>query len=68
VRAVPGVREAVRVRSRYDGRTLRIDVAVTVDPDLSARAAHEIADAIEERLRARFDARDVVVHVEPEER
>jgi cation diffusion facilitator family transporter len=68
VRGVPGVRDAPRVRSRHDGRTLRVDVAVTVDPELSARAAHEIADAIEERLRQRFGAEDVVVHVEPEER
>jgi cation diffusion facilitator family transporter len=67
VRGVPGVRDAPRVRSRHDGRTLRIDVAVTVDPELSARAAHEIADAIEERLRDRFGAEDVIVHVEPEE-
>lgn len=67
VRAVPGVRDATRVRSRQDGRTLRVDVAVTVDPELSAREAHEIADAIEEHLRSRFGARDVIVHVEPEE-
>lgn len=67
VRDVPGVRDAVRVRSRHDGRTLRVDVAVTVDPQLSARAAHEIADAIEECLRERFGARDVMVHVEPEQ-
>jgi cation diffusion facilitator family transporter len=66
VRGVPGVRDAPRVRSRHDGRTLRVDVSVTVDPELSTRAAHEIADAIEERLRARFGAEDVVVHVEPE--
>jgi len=67
VRDVPGVRDAVRVRSRHDGRMLRVDVSVTVDPELSARAAHEIADAIEERLRARFGALDVMVHVEPEQ-
>jgi cation diffusion facilitator family transporter len=67
VRDVPGVRDAIRVRSRQDGLTLRVDVVVTVDPQLSTRAAHEIADAIEERLRTRFGARDVLVHVEPEE-
>jgi cation diffusion facilitator family transporter len=67
VRDVPGVRDAVRVRSRHDGRTLRVDVSVTVDPQLSARAAHQIADAIEECLRERFGARDVMVHVEPEQ-
>jgi len=68
VRDVPGVRDAIRVRSRHDGRMLRVDVSVTVDPQLSARAAHEIADAIEDRLRTHFGARDVMVHVEPEER
>lgn len=68
VRGIPGVRDAPRVRSRHDGRTLRVDVSVTVDPELSTRAAHEIADAIEAQLRRRFGAEDVTVHVEPEER
>ena len=68
VRGVPGVREATRVRSRHDGTTLHVDVAVKVDPELSTRAAHEIADAIEQRLRSRFGAEDVLVHVEPAER
>jgi cation diffusion facilitator family transporter len=65
---VPGVRETIRVRSRDDGTTLRVDVAVKVDPELSTRAAHEIADAIEDRLRERFGAADVTVHIEPGER
>ena len=63
--SVPGVRSASRVRSQSAGTGCRIDLTVTVDPDLSTRDAHAIADAIEERLRDRFQSGDVTVHVEP---
>jgi cation diffusion facilitator family transporter len=68
VRSVPGVRAAANVRSQRDFAGSRIDVVVTVDPDLSTRESHGIADAIEEVLITRFDARDVTVHVEPDDR
>jgi cation diffusion facilitator family transporter len=68
VRSVPGVRSASHVRSQRDVAGTRIDVVVTVDPDLSTRESHAIANAIEDVLTARFAARDVTVHVEPDDR
>jgi cation diffusion facilitator family transporter len=68
VRSVPGVRAASNVRSQRDFAGSRIDVVVTVDPDLSTRESHDIANAIEEVLTARFAARDVTVHIEPDDR
>jgi len=43
-----------------------VDLIVHVDGGLSLRAAHEVADRIEEALmRARPEIVDVVVHLEP---
>lgn len=65
VRAVPGVRQARRVRSHHAGSVLAVDVTVSVAPDLPTTAAHAIADAIERVVAAEFGAHDVTVHVEP---
>jgi divalent metal cation (Fe/Co/Zn/Cd) transporter len=46
-----------------------VDLTVHVDGDLSLRAAHAVADRIEEALmRAHPGIVDVVVHLEPAER
>jgi cation diffusion facilitator family transporter len=66
VRSVPGVRSARRLRSRAGSGAARIDVVVSVDRRLSTAESHEIADAIEHTLGARFGAEEVSVHVEPE--
>jgi divalent metal cation (Fe/Co/Zn/Cd) transporter len=39
---------------------------VSVAPDLSTVDAHEIADAIEQRLQEDFAAEDITVHIEPQ--
>jgi cation diffusion facilitator family transporter len=65
VRAVPGVREARRVRSMGAGGAVTMDVVVSVDPELSTADSHAIADAVESCLRERLGARDVTVHIEP---
>lgn len=67
VRSIRGVRGARRIRSQHAAGNPRIDVVATVDGELSTRDSHEIASAIERSLAARFGARDVTVHVEPEE-
>jgi cation diffusion facilitator family transporter len=65
VNAVSGVRSTRRVRSLGSGGDGKIDVVVSVDPDLSTSASHAIADEIERVLAERFTTRDVTVHVEP---
>jgi cation diffusion facilitator family transporter len=67
VERVPGVVSVRRVRSRRIGSTTAIDVVVAVDGDLTTRTAHAIADRVEARLRDRFHAEDLQVHVEPDE-
>jgi cation diffusion facilitator family transporter len=67
VEAVSGVRSSPRVRSRSGVREGRVEVVVTVDPELPTVDAHRIADEVERVLSERFHASDVTVHVEPDE-
>jgi len=64
--SVRGVREARRVQSRTGADGPRIDVVISVAPELATRDAHAIADAIERVVREQFGAEEVSVHVEPD--
>ncbi len=62
----PGVREVHRVRTRFAGRSLLVDLHVLVDGELSVRRGHDIAGSVRARLLEEGpDVVDVVVHVEP---
>ncbi|MDD5089443.1 MAG: cation diffusion facilitator family transporter [Candidatus Wallbacteria bacterium] len=64
---VPGVKGVHAVRTRYLGSAIAVDLHVEVDPLLSVREGHRIAEEIETRILGReTDVVDVVVHVEPE--
>ena len=63
---VSGVREARRVQSRTGANGPRIDVVISVAPELATRDAHAIADAIERVIREQFGADEVSVHVDPD--
>jgi cation diffusion facilitator family transporter len=66
VRGVPGVRDCRDIRTRGGEGAVYIDLTVHVDGDMRLRAAHEVADRIEEALLAAHpEILDVVVHVEP---
>lgn len=66
VRAVPGVRVCRDVRTRGEQGAVYVDLVVHVDGELSLRAAHEVADRIEDVLQhAHPEIVDVVVHLEP---
>ena len=62
---VPGVIEIRRVRSRWQGSDRAVDMVITVDPSMSTRDAHDIADALEDTLSREFQINDVHIHVEP---
>ncbi len=63
---VSGVHEARRVRSRTGANGPRIDVVISVAPELATRDSHAIADTIERVVREQFGADEVNVHVEPD--
>lgn len=54
-----------RVRSRWVGDTISLDLVVSVDPAMSTSEAHTIADHVEEVLAMKFGISDTTVHIEP---
>lgn len=62
----PGVRATTDVRSRGRPGEAFAEITIQVHPGTNVRDAHEIADAVEERLRKGEGFYDVVVHVEPQ--
>jgi len=68
VRAVPEVQRIRDVRTRGRGDAVYVDLTVHLDGAMTLRAGHDIADRIEETLKAAHpEIADVVVHVEPAE-
>lgn len=68
VLAAPGVETAHNLRARSSGGRVWVEVHVTVDPRLTVRQAHEVANAVEGCIReAAGPAAQAIVHVEPAE-
>jgi cation diffusion facilitator family transporter len=62
---VSGVRSAYGIRSRTAAALTFAEVTIAVDGTQNVAAAHEIADAVEERLQEELGFNHVQVHVEP---
>ncbi|MCM1440596.1 MAG: cation diffusion facilitator family transporter, partial [Roseburia sp.] len=61
-----GVKKVHNLRTRRNGHSYIIDVNIHVDPDITVRAAHEIATNVENSLRKNFEKDCIIyVHVEP---
>jgi cation diffusion facilitator family transporter len=66
---VPGVQSCREVRTRGGPGAVYVDMVVHVDGQMTLRAAHDVADRIEDAVKARHpDVLDVVVHLEPADR
>lgn len=66
--AVPGVRASHRLRVRQMAGALILDVHVLVDPNLSVAGGHDIATAVQHKVReCGCDILEAVVHVEPDD-
>jgi cation diffusion facilitator family transporter len=64
--ATVGVKSYHHLRTRQNGNTIIIDFHIKVDPDITLRAAHDIATNIEREIRARYGENTIVnSHVEP---
>lgn len=62
----PGVSGFHRLRTRHIGPNIAIDVHVKMDGNLTLREAHEIASAIERKLKEKYGpATYVGIHMEP---
>ena len=53
------------LRTRHNGNAHVIDVHIKVDPQLTVTQAHDVATALENRLKASLDRVIANVHVEP---
>ena len=66
-RSIPGVQSVEQVRSRGQHDETYIDLHVRVKPDLPTELAHNIAHAVQDKLKAQYpQVIDVTIHIEPE--
>lgn len=63
--AHPGVLGYHRLRTRSAGRARFAEVDVFVDPDISVRVAHEVAQEVEAEVHDALDEIITTLHVEP---
>jgi len=63
----PGVRNSHKLKMRYIGNAIHMEVHIHVDPNITVEEGHRIASGIKHTIKGR-DRRviDVIVHVEPE--
>jgi len=67
IKSVEGVKGCHDIRTRGTEHAVSLDVHVLVDPAMSIKKAHRIADAVEEKIKNAFpDVIDIVVHIEPD--
>lgn len=62
---VPEVVRAYDIRSRGSAERRFVELTIAVDGDASVTAAHDVADAVEQRLRRDLGFHEIIVHVEP---
>jgi cation diffusion facilitator family transporter len=62
---VTGVHSAYQIRSRGAPHHRFAEVTIAVNGGATVEAAHQIADAVETRLRVELQVHEIVVHVEP---
>ena len=66
IAADPAVHDPHNLRTRRIGAGIAVEVHLRVDPDLTVRDSHAIAQGVEDRIRARYGSwAHVIVHVEP---
>jgi cation diffusion facilitator family transporter len=64
--SVPGVDGVEKCYARKTGLKYHVDLHLEVDPEMSVRDSHDIAQHVRERIRLELNwVADVLVHVEP---
>ncbi|MCK7575528.1 MAG: hypothetical protein MZV65_06340 [Chromatiales bacterium] len=62
---MPGVRGAHELRTRQSGQSLIIQLHLELDDELPLRQSHQIALAVEARIRERYPDSDILIHQDP---
>ncbi len=63
--AHPDVQEVHDIRTRRSGQTVFIQLHLELDPKMQLTRSHEIADTVEDELRAAFGGAEVIIHQDP---
>ena len=67
-RAVTGVSDCHRIRSRGTSQAVHVDLHVQIEGTMSLSEAHDVAHRVEEHLRHTWPGIvDVTIHIEPED-
>lgn len=62
---ISGVKKVGRIRSRWIGPEIAIDMVVSVNAELTTEESHNIADMVEELIEKKFHVGDAFIHIEP---
>jgi cation diffusion facilitator family transporter len=62
---INGVKEVGRIRSRWIGSDIALDLIISVNADLTIEESHDIADKVELLIEEKFKVADALIHVEP---
>lgn len=54
------------LRTRTSGNKDFVQFHVWMDPRMTVRAAHDVIDAVEQRLAAEFPGTEILIHIDPE--
>ncbi len=65
VEALPGIIDCHRVRLRYIGSNLFIDIHVLMNGDQTLKQAHKLTEDIEKNIQLMIPNADITVHPEP---
>ncbi|MGE3062277.1 MAG: cation diffusion facilitator family transporter [bacterium] len=66
IRSTSGVKNPHEIRTRRIGNDYSIDIHIEVEPDMTVKRSHEIANNVENQLRMKYgDKTDIIVHIEP---
>lgn len=64
--AIPGAQRIEKLYARKTGLRWHVDLHLEVDPDITVKQGHDIAERVRNRVRGQIDwVADVLVHVEP---
>ncbi|KPJ95572.1 MAG: hypothetical protein AMS18_02645 [Gemmatimonas sp. SG8_17] len=62
---VPGVKSAYDIRSRGSRHQSFAELTIAIERSVTVEDGHQIADAVESRLRSDLHLHEIIVHVEP---
>ncbi len=65
VMTIHGVKKVGRIRSRWIGSEIAIDIVISVNPEMITEESHDIADKVELLIEKQFHVADAFIHIEP---